>query len=303
MRGRIPRILFLIFLCIPMATFVSAQSPYPTIEHLSQDDPLFRQVSYDIASWYQYEKQGSGYLPPLALYSYTIGDESTLFDIASRMNLPYETLALLNDIEHPEDFSSKRVLLIPNRPGLFIPRRPQTELERIMAGWRDVSEAYAFTVRRSGTPREYFFLPGEGFHPVERAYFLGVLFRLPLAAGVITSRFGTRVSPITGMIHHHNGIDIAAPRGSEVYAARDGTVTEVGNDGVYGLFVVISHSDGYQTLYGHLDARTVELNQRVYSGMIVGAVGSSGLSTGPHLHFEIRRKGEARDPYPLMPLF
>jgi len=292
--------LFLVLLCSAPA---GAENAYPLIQNLAQDDPLYKQVSYDIAAWYRYDKQGNGYLPTLGLYRYIPSEGETLFDVSSRMNLPYETLALLNGLEHPDQIEEMHTVIIPNLPGLFIPGNPSTELERIMAGWRDVSDSALFPVYSGNETRYYYFLPGERFHPVERAYFLGILFRIPLSDGVITSGFGSRISPITGKIHHHNGIDIAAPRGSEVFAARDGTVIDLGFDDIFGNYVLISHYQGYQTLYGHLATLNVELNQSVNSGMIVGTVGSTGLSTGPHLHFEIRRKGEAQDPYPLMPLF
>jgi len=292
--------------CLILSAFTAvmpAEHIYPEIQQLTQDDPLYRQISYDIAAWYRYEKQGSGYLPPLSLYRYTPDRNETIFSVASRMNLPYETIALINGIEHPDEFIEKEYLLIPNRSGLFIPKKPSNELERIMAGWRDVSEAPGVPVYGVEGAKDYFFLPGERFHPVERAYFLSILFRLPLDEGVITSGFGLRASPITSRIHHHNGIDISAPRGSDVYAARDGTVSDLGYDDIFGTFVLLDHTQGYQTLYGHLESLRVELNQSVKSGMIIGTVGSTGLSTGPHLHFEIRRNGEAHDPNPLMPLF
>lgn len=291
------------FIRLLHAPCLAAEEPYPRIQSLSHDDPLYRQVSYDIEAFYRYEKQGEGYLPPFSLYRYRTETGETLFDIASRMNLPYETIALLNGFEHPADLDGGTMLYIPNQPGLFLSLRSENELSRIMAGWREVSEATRFTLDAGEGSREYYFLPGERLHPVERAYFLGILFRIPLSQGVITSGFGTRRSPITGRIHHHNGIDIAAPRGSEVFVTRDGTVTGLGYDDTYGRYILVSHSEGYETLYGHLDTQLVELNQSVVSGMIIGTVGSTGLSTGPHLHFEIRRKGEARDPYPLMPLF
>ncbi|MBN2051276.1 MAG: M23 family metallopeptidase [Spirochaetales bacterium] len=299
-KGFLSRWFFIVFL---FTAFQLSGSPYPDIRRLTQDDPLYRQVSSDIAAYYKYEKQGTGYLPSLSLYRYKPQDDESLFTIASRMNLPYETIALLNGLQHPEELEELETILLPNLPGLFLPASPKTELERIMAGWRDVSPLSPFTVVSERGEESFFFLPGSRFHAVERAYFLGILFRLPLDGGIITSRFGTRISPITGELHHHNGIDFAAPLGTPVYAARDGLVEYIGSDSVFGIHVILSHSQEYETLYGHLESLQVELHQRVYSGMILGAVGETGLTTGPHLHFEIRRKGEARDPFPLMPLF
>jgi murein DD-endopeptidase MepM/ murein hydrolase activator NlpD len=170
--------------------------------------------------------------------------------------------------------------------------------------------------------KQFIFHPGDRFHPMERAYFLKILFRFPLPRGRITSRFGLRRDPFggdssarsggtarrdsrtgrpVGVHRFHNGIDLAAEIGTDVLAARDGTVLEVGQDQVYGKFILVSHSNGYQTLYGHLSSVEVRLNQWVNSGNIIGKVGNTGWSTGPHLHFEIRKKGKARDPVPLLP--
>ncbi len=109
-----------------------------------------------------------------------------------------------------------------------------------------------------------------------------------------------RDNPFTGDSEFHKGIDLAAPYGTEVFAARDGTVGSVGFDPVMGKMVIVDHEAGYQSIYGHLAEIHVQLNDAVRSGMIIGAVGTTGYSTGPHLHFEIRRRGSSRDPAPLL---
>jgi len=96
-------------------------------------------------------------------------------------------------------------------------------------------------------------------------------------------------------------VDLAAPFGTSVLAARDGTVIAAGEDSVLGLRVIIEHEGGLRTMYGHLSRIAIVLNQIVRSGTIIGAVGSTGLSTGPHLHFEIRLSGKARDPSSYLP--
>jgi murein DD-endopeptidase MepM/ murein hydrolase activator NlpD len=100
----------------------------------------------------------------------------------------------------------------------------------------------------------------------------------------------------------HTGIDLAAPTGTPVYPAREGQVKETGYSEVYGNFILLQHSGDWQTLYGHLNSINVQLNQTVSYGMILGAVGSTGQSTGPHLHFEIRNRGIPRNPDSLLPV-
>jgi murein DD-endopeptidase MepM/ murein hydrolase activator NlpD len=96
--------------------------------------------------------------------------------------------------------------------------------------------------------------------------------------------------------HIHTGIDLAAPRGTPVRAALDGVVRVVVSTNGYGLHVVVDHGNGLTTLYGHLDSVTMQDGEEVSAGYVVGMVGSSGNSTGPHLHFEVRRDGIAEDP-------
>lgn len=112
----------------------------------------------------------------------------------------------------------------------------------------------------------------------------------------ITSPFGTRVHPITGAERSHAGIDFGAPSGTPVAAAAAGTVTFAGGAGGYGLLVIIDHGAGLTTRYAHLSRFAVTGGQRVATGQAIGTVGSTGLSTGPHLHFEARVDGVARDP-------
>lgn len=138
------------------------------------------------------------------------------------------------------------------------------------------------------------------FTPIERAYFLGILFEFPIARGHITSLFGPRKDPFTGKAEFHTGIDIGAPDGTEVHAARDGVVSEAGRDEGLGNFVVLDHPGGYQTVYGHLSVIGVTMNEKVSAGFVLGAVGHTGRATGPHLHFEVKRKGRVTDPFPLL---
>jgi len=112
----------------------------------------------------------------------------------------------------------------------------------------------------------------------------------------ITSFFGTRVHPITGEVHHHTGIDIGAAYGTAVLAAADGTVTLAGWNGEYGYCVIIDHGDGNKTLYAHMSLLDVSAGQTVTQGQTVGFVGSTGTSTGPHLHFETFVNGSRVDP-------
>jgi murein DD-endopeptidase MepM/ murein hydrolase activator NlpD len=118
----------------------------------------------------------------------------------------------------------------------------------------------------------------------------------PLVGGYISSGFGVRRDPFTKRVEAHAGVDITQERGTPVDATAEGQVIYAGQYYSYGKFVVIDHGFGYQTAYGHLSAINVRLGQYVDKGQAIGAVGSTGRSTGPHLHYEVRVNGQPVDP-------
>ncbi|MBK6911950.1 MAG: peptidoglycan DD-metalloendopeptidase family protein [bacterium] len=118
----------------------------------------------------------------------------------------------------------------------------------------------------------------------------------PCEAGYYTSGFGVRVDPFTKKATHHDGMDISAPRGTPVISTAAGTVIYAGRYYNYGQFIVIDHGGGYQTAYGHLHKISVRKGQKVNKGMVIGQVGSTGRSTAPHLHYEVRVNGVAVNP-------
>ena len=112
----------------------------------------------------------------------------------------------------------------------------------------------------------------------------------------LSSLFGSRIHPITGRPNNHTGIDIPAPGGTPIVAAKSGVVTKSLHKGSYGSYVVISHSDGTSTLYAHMSSRAVSQGQTVKQGQVIGYVGHTGSATGDHLHYEVRVGGNRRDP-------
>jgi murein DD-endopeptidase MepM/ murein hydrolase activator NlpD len=119
---------------------------------------------------------------------------------------------------------------------------------------------------------------------------------MPTEGVAVSSRYGWRIHPIHGDARMHQGIDIPGTAGSPVFATAEGAVTLADWSGGYGLLVEIDHGAGLDTRYAHLSSLAVTPGQRVQKGQVLGYVGSTGSSTGPHLHYEVRMAGEAVDP-------
>ena len=134
-----------------------------------------------------------------------------------------------------------------------------------------------------------------GFQPA-----ISIPSRVPINDSRFTSGYGMRTHPVTGGRRAHKGIDLAAPTGTPIYATADGVVSRASWFSSYGLYVSIEHGGNIQTRYAHMSRLNVADGQRVKKGEIIGFVGSTGRSTGPHLHYEVRVDGASVNPVPYM---
>lgn len=274
---------------------------YPRINSLESNDPMYKQLDDAIRIFYRALNRGEP-LPQVLFFSYVIGKDEDLYSVAARTNLGFAAVASLNGLTDATSLKEGSVIIIPSAPGLFIPTESRNELDRLMILTRRSSitdnNVISVNLRGKGV---FYFVPGGKMSSMELAFFWGVLFRFPISfGGVISSTYGIRQHPITGEERFHSGIDIAAKKGTDVVAARGGSVTAVGRSEELGRYVILKHDGKFSTVYGHLDTVAVVLNQAVSSGTIIATVGSSGQSTGPHLHFEIWNAGDARNPLNLI---
>jgi hypothetical protein len=270
---------------------------------LDAADTAFRQYAEDVEASrlriHNRERSGetaAALAEDLTLYAYRPGPRDNAFSLAARCNVPVSALATLNRLPHPDSFAQAPSLLLPSMPGIFIPENPDTDLELLLAAGRTEQGGVPIVISGNGAGGRFLFIPGADFSPTELAFFLNIGFRYPLRTYRLSSPFGPRRNPVTGNFAVHQGLDLAAPEGTEVYAARDGEVVELGTDPIYGNYIIIRHGETWASLYGHLSKFEIALRSRVRSGTLIGRVGSTGQSTGPHLHFELRQNGRAQDP-------
>ncbi len=289
---------------IPALSLPAERAPaYPAIRVLSLDDSLFVQQQAELADFRQVsEAHGPIAYPDVDLFQYKRHETEDLFGLNARLGIRYDTLATLNGASNPDGFNSLGTVLIPSQDGLFVNDPPRGTLEDMVLSARIQTGAphQRLVIARGTGSQVVTFFPGERFTPLERSYFLGVLLEFPVVHGVITSLYGERRDPFTGALEFHGGVDIGAPEGSEVRAAREGTVLEEGTNTMLGNYIILEHAQGYETVYGHLSSFSVKIHEEVATGAVIGRIGHTGHATGPHLHFELLRKGSLRDPMPLL---
>lgn len=278
----------------------SVYGDYPLIRYtMSTRDPLYSQQQQDVEAWYSGKENAFD----LNIYTYVPRATEDLFAVAAAFNLPYDALATLNGWDSPSFLTPGRQILIPNKPGLFIPTEPSGPWESALSNQqRDGDSIDALVVMPGGATKSFRFFPGEKFTSDERIRFLGHVFAAPLQNIRITSGFGYRIDPFYGGTSFHSGLDLKADVGTEVFAAQRGTVEKIGSLDLYGLFIILKHDGQYETVYAHLDEIFVREGQTVGAGDRIALSGNTGRSTGPHLHFEIRKDGIPVDPSTLMSL-
>ncbi|MDC7233823.1 MAG: M23 family metallopeptidase [Spirochaetales bacterium] len=273
---------------------------YPLIQSTSAyKDDLFKQQQRETESWYYNNARGVSSLP-LSIYRYRTGSGDSLMMLSAAFNLPVDTLATINGIENLNDFKAGQELVIPSAPGLYLHR---TSASSWMQGLRsDLKDFHPLELILSidGNQVRVDYYQGVNLPPSRKTRFVLPLFRSPLDQRIITSVYGYRNHPVTGKWHLHTGTDYRASMNSPVYACGDGVILSRGELEDYGKFIIIKHRNGYTSLYSHLDRILVKSNQKVLEGDVIGESGNTGVSTGPHLHFEIRRNGSPVDPENLL---
>ncbi|WP_304332469.1 M23 family metallopeptidase [Brachyspira innocens] len=237
---------------------------------------------------------------------YIIEEGDNLTVISRKIGANLDTLVSVNKISNANRLRPGQKIIVPNRNGLLYTMKKGESLE-------DVTERYDVSLKRVLTFNKIsdasnieagddIFLPGAKYTLDERIDKFGQMFSLPTTITRISSVFGYRVHPITGVRTKHMGVDIPGRLNTPVYAARKGKVIFAGYSGGYGNLVIVRHDKGYTTYYGHLNSITTKAGANVGVGVMIGRMGSTGRSTGSHLHFEVRRNGVALNPADFIPI-
>ena len=243
-----------------------------------------------------------GNLPPvpvsLKVSTYTVRTGDTIDKIAKRFGLRQDTLVSMNNLQGPQSVKPGIQLKIPNMDGIAHKVRKGDSLLSIAKSYgADMTRLVDANNLEDGkiSVGQSLFIPNARLASATMQNFYSVNFVWPVR-GPISSPFGYRTNPFTGLKTYHSALDIAIPLGTKVKATRAGTVADTGYNSVFGNYIILKHSNGYQSLYGHLSSIGVREGQSVDQGAVIGNSGNTGESTGPHLHFSIFQNGKALDP-------
>jgi len=236
--------------------------------------------------------------------NYIVRKGDSVSKIAAAHSLSMDAVIASNDMKNARSIREGDVLRIPNMDGIPYTAVSGDSFEKIAGQFGvpldailDANDIQTGTL----SPGTQLFIPGARMKQSDLKLALGELFIYPVQ-GRLTSTFGWRKDPFTGQRRYHNAIDLAANTGAPVKAAMDGRVVTIGFSPVFGKYIIVSHNGGYQTLYAHLSKNTVTQGASVRQGDNIGEVGSTGQSTGPHLHFAIYKNNRAVNPLEFMKL-
>ena len=242
----------------------------------------------------------------IEVVDYKVKSGDTLSSIAEEFHTSVNSISYINGILSPDRIAvGQKLSLITNASGIVVTVSKGNTLSDL-ADKYGVPVDVIIEVNKIADPDALFvgqtlILPGAKMsgRPIATVSRMSSV-KWP-AQGRVTSGFGWRIHPITRRNELHQGIDIAASSGTTVVAAAAGKVTFSGWNGGYGNLVTIDHGGGIVTRYAHLSKRSVAKGDSISAGQAIGLVGSTGFSTGPHLHFEVRVDGEAVNPRSHLP--
>ena len=236
----------------------------------------------------------------LQVDEYVVQSGQTLSELAEIHNISMSTLASFNEVSNARALRAGSTYRVPDREGIVHVTKGDESVNRIAeqygVGKNLILDANNLISNTLEAGLELF-IPGAALSDFDLRLALGELFSFPVH-GRLTSGYGYRNDPFTGLRRFHYGIDWATYNGAPIRAAMEGRISYVGTQsGGYGRYIIIKHPGGFQTLYGHLSGFNVRTGEYVNRGSVIGWLGNTGRSTGPHLHFSIIKNGRFVNPY------
>ncbi len=247
------------------------------------------------------EKGTVSFKQPVSWSSYTVKAGDTVIGLSKKFGLSnISTIIAANNIDNVRGLMSGQKLRVPSIDGMIHKVSSGESLTGLSVRYSipvedllDVNDLESDMIHVG----QELFVPGARMDPLSLQRVMGEVFKSPIAARYrLTSLFGPRKDPFTNKPSRHSGIDMACPTGTPIQSAMSGKVAFTGWSNIYGNYVIVTHYDGYQTLYGHMSKITCRKGASVSQGTQLGLVGSTGYSTGPHLHFSVYKNGKLVDP-------
>ena len=243
----------------------------------------------------------------LSYFSYRIKPGDQIGKIAEKFDVTQDTIISVNNVKNSRTIRPNDYLKIPTMAGILYTTKKDGEtvdsIVEYFAGKKIEVDAAKFSSvnhlaqNASLSLGATLFVPDAQLDWATRQEINGDLFRKPIhARWYKSSSFGWRASPFTGKRSYHSGVDMACPMGTGIFAALPGRVTATGYNSTYGNYVIVTHQGGYKTLYGHMSAITTVKGAYVTQDTRIGKVGSTGMSTGPHLHFTVFKNNKQVNP-------
>ncbi len=244
----------------------------------------------------------------LTYQTYRVKSGDMIGFIADAFGITQDTIISVNNIRQSRLIQPDQYLKIPSMAGILYTVKNNGETLQTIAQKYEVDAEKCALVNYLSPTAELkagysLFVPDAELDFYTRQEINGDLFKKPLKVRYwLSSNYGWRDSPFNpGTRSFHGGIDMAVAQGTPIYPAMDGKVTTAGYNATYGNYVIVTHHSGYKTLYGHMSKITCKKGNTVYAGTTqIGLVGSTGLSTGPHLHFTVYKNGNTINPFSVL---
>jgi len=233
--------------------------------------------------------------------NYKVRSGDTISGISKKFGLSnISTLIAVNDISNVRQLAAGQKLKVPSMDGIVYTVKKGDSLNSIVGKYNIKMETLLDANELTSdelSVGQVLFIPGVALDRNTLKNAMGELFILPISEPFRwSSPYGWRADPFTGVRSFHTGTDMACPQGTPILASQSGRVSAVSSNRIYGNYVIIDHGNGYQTLYAHMYKASVKKGQWVSQGTRIGLVGSTGYSTGPHLHFMVYKNGGRIDP-------